>query len=86
MILDSEQSDECINFTMLCVYVCLCTRERVKIMFQFQTLVVVSDSKINLDGALGRSFLKFPIVFKSAGKKQKKIKENGNFYTKPIFD
>ncbi|KAF0771419.1 hypothetical protein FWK35_00004981 [Aphis craccivora] len=37
-VLDSERSDECIDFTMLCVFsffLCLCTRERVEIMLQF---------------------------------------------------
>ena len=45
-ILDSEWSDECIDFTMLCFFffLCLCTRERVEIMLEFQTLGVVSDS------------------------------------------
>ncbi|KAF0755409.1 hypothetical protein FWK35_00017989, partial [Aphis craccivora] len=52
---DSERSDECIDFTMLCVFflVCLCTRESVEIMLQFQTMGVVSCSKLNLVGALG---------------------------------
>ncbi|KAF0752577.1 Uncharacterized protein FWK35_00027451 [Aphis craccivora] len=47
-----------------------------------------SSSKVNLVGALRRSFLKFPIVFKSIGKnqKKKKIKEKRNFYAKPVFD
>ncbi|KAF0750364.1 hypothetical protein FWK35_00033601 [Aphis craccivora] len=38
---------------MCCVFLflCLCTRERDEIMLQFQTLVVVSDSKMNLVGA-----------------------------------
>ncbi|KAF0762849.1 Uncharacterized protein FWK35_00031908 [Aphis craccivora] len=55
IILDSERSDECIDFTMLCVFffLFLCTRESVEIMLQFQTLGVVSDSKMNLVGALG---------------------------------
>ncbi|KAF0708119.1 Uncharacterized protein FWK35_00027883, partial [Aphis craccivora] len=47
LILDSERNDECIDFTMLCVcffFLCLCTRERVEIILQFQTLGVVSDS------------------------------------------
>ncbi|KAF0714872.1 hypothetical protein FWK35_00030246 [Aphis craccivora] len=45
-ILDSERSDECIDFTMLCFFFCVClwTRVRVEIMLQFQTLGVVSDS------------------------------------------
>ncbi|KAF0764553.1 Uncharacterized protein FWK35_00026184 [Aphis craccivora] len=44
--IDSERSDECIDFTMLCVFfffLCLCTRESVEIMLEFQTLGVVSD-------------------------------------------
>ncbi|KAF0769020.1 Uncharacterized protein FWK35_00004182, partial [Aphis craccivora] len=46
---------------MLCFFfVCLCIRENVEIMLQFQTLGVVSDSKMNLVGALGRSFFEFP--------------------------
>ncbi|KAF0751757.1 Uncharacterized protein FWK35_00020567, partial [Aphis craccivora] len=85
---DSERSDECIDFTMFCFFffMCLCTRERVEIMLQFQTLGVVSDRKMNLVGALGGHFLKFPIVFKSAGKKQKKkIKEKREFLRKTSF-
>ncbi|KAF0769241.1 Uncharacterized protein FWK35_00004746, partial [Aphis craccivora] len=81
--IDSERSDECIDFTMLCVFfVCLCTRERVEIKLQFQTLGVVSDSKMNLVGALGRS--NFPIVFKSARKNKKKIKEKREFSRKTM--
>ncbi|KAF0762369.1 hypothetical protein FWK35_00023102, partial [Aphis craccivora] len=42
--INSERSDECIDFTMLCVFFfCLCTQERVEIMLEFQTLRVVSD-------------------------------------------
>ncbi|KAF0759043.1 Uncharacterized protein FWK35_00012705, partial [Aphis craccivora] len=51
----------------------------------------VSCSKMNLVGALGiffiGHFLNFPIVFKSAGKNQKKkLRKNGNFYAKQVFD
>ncbi|KAF0770543.1 hypothetical protein FWK35_00008626 [Aphis craccivora] len=38
------------------LFLCLCTRERVEIMLQFQTLGVVSDRKMNLLGALRKSF------------------------------
>ncbi|KAF0758673.1 hypothetical protein FWK35_00031166, partial [Aphis craccivora] len=73
-ILDSERSDECIDFTMLCVFFfCLYTRESVEIMLQFQTLGVVSDSKLNL------------VVLKIAGKNQKKIKEKWEFLLKTSF-
>ncbi|KAF0764121.1 Uncharacterized protein FWK35_00006273 [Aphis craccivora] len=45
----------------------------------FKLWGVVSDSKMNLVGVLGGHFLKFPIVFKNEGKKQKKIKEKREF-------
>ncbi|KAF0763485.1 Uncharacterized protein FWK35_00021080 [Aphis craccivora] len=57
-------------------------------MLQFQTLGVVSYSKMNLVGALGGHFLNsqfFSIVFKSAGKNQKKIKEKLEFLRKTSF-
>ncbi|KAF0752398.1 Uncharacterized protein FWK35_00032042 [Aphis craccivora] len=47
VFLDSERSEKCIDFTMMCVFfffLCLCTRESVEIMLEFQTLGVVSDS------------------------------------------
>ncbi|KAF0758966.1 hypothetical protein FWK35_00015092, partial [Aphis craccivora] len=59
---------------MLCVFfLCLCTRERVEIMLQFQTLGVVSDIKMNLVVALGRSFFEI---------QKKKIKEKREFLRK----
>ncbi|KAF0721095.1 hypothetical protein FWK35_00023797 [Aphis craccivora] len=64
---------------MLCVCVffffffCLCTRERVEIILQFQTLGVVSDSKMNLIiRALRRSFFKFLNSFQKHREKPKK--------------
>ncbi|KAF0769946.1 Uncharacterized protein FWK35_00017108 [Aphis craccivora] len=53
-------------------FVCLCTRERVEIMLQFQTLEVVSDRKINLVGALRRSCFKFHNSFQKHQEKPKK--------------
>ncbi|KAF0765028.1 hypothetical protein FWK35_00004490 [Aphis craccivora] len=50
-------------------------------MLQFQTLGVVSCSKMNLVGTLGH-FLNFPIVFKSAGRNQKIINEKRKFLRK----
>ncbi|KAF0746864.1 Uncharacterized protein FWK35_00033893 [Aphis craccivora] len=47
---------------------------------------LVSDRKMNLVGALGGHFLNFLIVFKSAGKNQKKkIKEKREFLRKTSF-
>ncbi|KAF0759805.1 Uncharacterized protein FWK35_00038423 [Aphis craccivora] len=56
----------------VCVFFCLCTRESVEIMLQFQTLGVVSDSKMNLVGAFGRSFFEFPNSFQKRRKKTQK--------------
>ncbi|KAF0756727.1 Uncharacterized protein FWK35_00018730 [Aphis craccivora] len=57
---------------LCCVFfLCLCTRKRVEIMFQFQTLGVVSDSKMNLVGALGRSFFEFHNSFQRRREKPK---------------
>ncbi|KAF0755193.1 Uncharacterized protein FWK35_00020907 [Aphis craccivora] len=41
-------------------------------MFQFRTLRVVSVSKMNLVGALGRSFFEFPNSFQKRWEKPKK--------------
>ncbi|KAF0755188.1 Uncharacterized protein FWK35_00020532, partial [Aphis craccivora] len=63
------------NVLMLqcCVFfLCMCTRERVEIMLQFQTLWVISDSKMNLVGALKRSFFELPNSFQKRREKQKK--------------
>ncbi|KAF0760778.1 hypothetical protein FWK35_00038052 [Aphis craccivora] len=54
------------------LFLCLCTRERVEIMHQFQTLGVVSDSNMNLVGALRRSFFEFPNSFHKHREKPKK--------------
>ncbi|KAF0745932.1 Uncharacterized protein FWK35_00032888 [Aphis craccivora] len=51
-----------------------------------QTLGVVSDSKMNLVGALGRSFFEFPNIFqKRREKPKKKIKEKWEFLRKTSF-
>jgi len=36
---------------------------------------ILFDGKVNLVGAMGAHFLKFPNIFKSAGKNKIKIKE-----------
>ncbi|KAF0708056.1 Uncharacterized protein FWK35_00030756 [Aphis craccivora] len=58
---------------MLCFFFVSCTRESVEIMLQFQTLRVVSDSKMNLVGALRRLFFEFPNSFQKRREKPKKI-------------
>ncbi|KAF0764432.1 Uncharacterized protein FWK35_00016304 [Aphis craccivora] len=56
-----------------CVFFfCLCTRERVEIMLQFQTVGVVSCRKMNLVDALERSFFEFPNSFQKRWEKPKK--------------
>ncbi|KAF0687700.1 Uncharacterized protein FWK35_00037312 [Aphis craccivora] len=68
-------------------FLCLCTRDSIEIMLQFQTLGMVSDSKMNLVGALGRSFFEFLNNFqKRREKPKKKLRINGNFFAKPVFD
>ncbi|KAF0686485.1 Uncharacterized protein FWK35_00036421, partial [Aphis craccivora] len=66
-----------------CCVLCLCTRESVEIMLQFQIMGVVSDSKMNLVGALGRSFFEFLNSFQKRWEKpKKKIKEKREFLRK----
>ncbi|KAF0764520.1 Uncharacterized protein FWK35_00025086, partial [Aphis craccivora] len=78
----SERSDECIDFTIL-----YCTRERVEIILQFQTLGVVSDRKMNVVGALGRSFFEIPNSFQKHQEKPKeKLRKNVNLYAKPVYN
>jgi len=76
LILDSELSDECIGFTMMCGFLFLSvytisSRNNASI-FNFSILF---DGKVNLVGALKRSKL----ILKGAGKNKKKIKEKREF-------
>ncbi|KAF0714760.1 Uncharacterized protein FWK35_00024691, partial [Aphis craccivora] len=72
---------------MLCFFLCVCTRERFEIILQFQTLGVVSDRKMNLVGALGRSYFEFRNSFQKRREKPKKkeIKEKWEFLRKTSF-
>ncbi|KAF0757456.1 Uncharacterized protein FWK35_00021471 [Aphis craccivora] len=60
-------------------------------MLQFQTLGVVSDNKMNLVGALGRSFFEFPNSFQKRRENPKnnygitEIFMQNQFSTKSIF-
>ncbi|KAF0750090.1 Uncharacterized protein FWK35_00035687 [Aphis craccivora] len=86
MCYDSERSDECIDFTM-CVFFFVSVytrtyRNNARISNfggSFQFLIESS-------WCIGEVIFNFTIVFKSTGKNQKKIMENGNFYAKPVFD
>ncbi|KAF0768056.1 hypothetical protein FWK35_00027537 [Aphis craccivora] len=56
-------------------------------MHQFQTLGVVSYSKMSLVGVLKRLFFEFPNSFQKCRDKPKKIKEKRGFLRKAIvFD
>ncbi|KAF0767044.1 Uncharacterized protein FWK35_00001940 [Aphis craccivora] len=73
---DFERSDDCIDFTMLCmcvffVFVYARTCRYNAWIFNFSSF---SDSKVNLIGALGRSFFEFPDSFLKHLEKPKKKK------------
>ncbi|KAF0746001.1 Uncharacterized protein FWK35_00033765 [Aphis craccivora] len=73
LVLDSERSYECIDFTMLCVFfLCLNVSNNASI-FNFSSF---SGSKVNLVGALGRSFFEIPNSFQKHWDKPKKKKKN----------
>jgi len=83
-ILDSEGSDECIDFTMMYVFLSITTisgSETASIFFNS----ILFDGKMNLVLVHSRcQNLKFPIVFKNTGKNKTKMKEN-RFSTKSIL-
>ncbi|KAF0726203.1 Uncharacterized protein FWK35_00023728 [Aphis craccivora] len=66
---------------MLCVFffLGLCTRGSV------EALGVVSDNKMNVIGALGKSFFELPNSFQKRREKPKKIKEKQEFLRKTSF-
>ncbi|KAF0687468.1 Uncharacterized protein FWK35_00035244 [Aphis craccivora] len=86
VISDSERSDECIDFTMLCfffvsVYMRTCRNNAL-----ISNFGVVSCSKMNLVDALRRSFFEFQNSFqKRREKPKKKIKEKRKFLSKTSF-
>ncbi|KAF0768627.1 Uncharacterized protein FWK35_00024519 [Aphis craccivora] len=89
LILSGAMNVLILQCCMFFFFLYLCTQGRVEIMLQFQTMGVVSDGKMNLVGALGRSFFEIPNSFQKHREKQKKkIKEkkNENLYAKPVFD
>ncbi|KAF0761295.1 Uncharacterized protein FWK35_00013887, partial [Aphis craccivora] len=72
-ILDSERSDECIGFTMMCVFFFILFFFCVSVT-TFWSMDPVSDRKVNLVGTLG------------VRKNPKKVIEKREFYAKPVFD
>ncbi|KAF0769465.1 Uncharacterized protein FWK35_00007377 [Aphis craccivora] len=75
---DSERSDECIDFTMMCVFFFMSVTT-------FWSMSPVSDRKVNPVWTLGGKSKKFTIVFKSVRKNPKKVTENRNFYARPCY-
>jgi hypothetical protein len=86
-ILDSKQSDDYIDFTMLCVFFLYffftsSSFRAVKVL-RFSSSASFSDRKVNLVSTLGVKSKKFPIVFKHAEKnkqKKKKLRKTGIFW------
>ncbi|KAF0706225.1 Uncharacterized protein FWK35_00022160 [Aphis craccivora] len=73
IVFNSERSDECIVFPMLCVFffVCLYTR-KCRNNASISNFGGGFNSKTNLVGALGRSFFEFPNSFHKRWEKPKK--------------
>ncbi|KAF0747312.1 Uncharacterized protein FWK35_00034881 [Aphis craccivora] len=71
---------QCCVFFFLSVYTRKCRNNA-----SIQTLKVVSNSKMNLVGTLGRSFFEFPNSFQKCREKPKKIKEKREFLRKTSF-
>ncbi|KAF0773278.1 Uncharacterized protein FWK35_00018753 [Aphis craccivora] len=75
LFLNSKQSDKCIDFTMLCVFffffesVYTRTCRNNASIFNFSSF---SGLKVNLVGALGRSFFEIPNSFQKRREKPKK--------------
>ncbi|KAF0773441.1 Uncharacterized protein FWK35_00004538, partial [Aphis craccivora] len=69
-ILNSARSDECIDFTMMCVFFCLSPRFGAVQVLRFLN----SAPKMNLVGTFGRSFVEIRNSFQKKSKKQKKKK------------
>ncbi|KAF0760167.1 hypothetical protein FWK35_00020353 [Aphis craccivora] len=69
----------------VCLFLCLYTTYLVEIMLQFQTLMVVFDSNVNILGALWRSKVKFSNIFQKNREKQKKSDGKREFLCKTSF-
>ncbi|KAF0765718.1 Uncharacterized protein FWK35_00005460 [Aphis craccivora] len=70
---NSERSDECIIFTMMCAFfLCLSPRFGAVKVLRFLNSAPLSDKNVNLVDTLGDKSKKFPIVLKSIRKNPKK--------------
>lgn len=81
VFLDSERSDECIGFTMICVYfLCLFTLFRVIVVLRYLTSRMVFSSEFDINGNFKRSFLKIflyqNVTWYKIDKKLRKKREN----------
>lgn len=65
-------SDQCINFTMNCIFFLFVIPLGAIKMLQFSTSGAVSGKTLNLGGTLGWSKIKNSVLFKITGKKNKK--------------
>ncbi|KAE9537406.1 hypothetical protein AGLY_006429 [Aphis glycines] len=84
LILDShqsKQSDECIDSTMMIVFLCLYTEKLVEIMLQFQTSGMVYDGKLNFQNILKAINFEIPyelFLMQLKNKKSKYIYQSPN--------
>ncbi|KAF0751664.1 Uncharacterized protein FWK35_00023642 [Aphis craccivora] len=75
LYLNSERSDECIDFTMMCFFFfCVCVQ-----------LTSRNNAPISNFGGDFRCKSEYPWCIIEV-KILKKMTENGNFYAKPVFD
>ncbi|KAF0773946.1 Uncharacterized protein FWK35_00003502, partial [Aphis craccivora] len=72
VLLDFERSDECIDFTMMCVFFFFFVS-----VTTFWSMDPVSDRKVNLVGTLGGQNVR---------KNPNKVTEKREFLTKSVFD
>ncbi|KAF0773687.1 Uncharacterized protein FWK35_00004070 [Aphis craccivora] len=79
---DSQLSDECIDFTMMCVFFCVSATT-----FWSSKMSPVSDRKVNPVGTYfeGVKSKKCPIVFKSVRKNPKKSNRKTGIFTQNQF-
>ncbi|KAF0748600.1 Uncharacterized protein FWK35_00030858 [Aphis craccivora] len=84
-VLDSERSEECIDFTMMCVFFCFF------VFVSVYSITSQNNAPISNNGGGFRCKSEYPWciiedkIFKKIEKNKKKLRKNGNFYAKPVF-